>query len=204
MLTTTRQTKVIKVLIVDDSAVVRKILTEQLSGDAEIRVVGTAPDPYIARDKILSLDPDVMTLDVEMPKMDGVTFLRKLMMHHPMPVIVVSSLTPHGGQVAMEAIDAGAVEVMCKPGAAYTVGDMGEDLIAKVKAVAGIAVKRRKARERGREEHVSRLSMSKTTDKVFAIGASTGGVAAFLSMTGIGPTGAPGLGLGTLRVNIFP
>jgi len=128
--------KTIRVLIVDDSAVVRKILTQQLGQDPEIEVVGTAPDPYIARDKILALKPDVITLDIEMPRMDGITFLRKLMKQHPLPVIVVSSLTPQGGEMAMEAIDAGAVDVLCKPGAAYTVGDLGQDLVHKVKAAS--------------------------------------------------------------------
>src|SRR5210317_300419 len=100
--------KCVKVLIVDDSAIVRKILSQQLDQDPNIEVVGTAPDPFIARDKIVALNPDVLTLDVEMPRMDGITFLRKLMKHHPMPVIVVSSLTPQGGDTAMEALEAGA------------------------------------------------------------------------------------------------
>jgi len=101
--------KCIRVLVVDDSAIVRKILTQELGRHPGIEIVGTAPDPYIARDKILALNPDVLTLDVEMPRMDGITFLRKLMKHHPMPVIVLSSLTPQGGKTAMEALDAGAV-----------------------------------------------------------------------------------------------
>ena len=114
----------IRVLIVDDSAVVRKVFSTELGRSPEIEVVGTAPDPYVARDKIVQLKPDVLTLDVEMPRMDGITFLRKLMQHHPMPVIIVSSLTSQGGDLAMEALEAGAVEVMCKPGSSYTVGDI--------------------------------------------------------------------------------
>ena len=106
----------VRVLIVDDSTVVRHILARELVRDPQIQVVGTAPDPYIARDKIVELQPDVITLDVEMPRMDGVTFLRKLMHYRPMPVIIVSSLTPKGGQVALEALDAGAIDVICKPG----------------------------------------------------------------------------------------
>jgi len=98
----------IKVLIVDDSAIVRKVLTEALSAEADIEVVGTAPDPYVARDKILSLQPDVLTLDIEMPRMDGVTFLKKLMHHHPMPVIVISSLGAASSRAALDALDAGA------------------------------------------------------------------------------------------------
>ena len=123
--------KRVRVLIVDDSALVRDILMRELGRDPGIEVVGTAPDPYIARDKIVELKPDVITLDVEMPRMDGLTFLRKLMRHFPLPVIVVSSLTTQGGEIALEALDSGAVEVMCKPGAAYTVGDMSVELIDK-------------------------------------------------------------------------
>src|SRR5579875_2236012 len=90
----------IKVLIVDDSAIVRKLLTEALTGHADIEVVGTAPDPYIARDKILTLHPDVVTLDIEMPRMDGLTFLKKLARFHPIPVIVISSLAQASSQAA--------------------------------------------------------------------------------------------------------
>ena len=111
-------------LIVDDSAIVRKIFSEELSKYPDIEIVGTAPDPYVARDKIVLLKPDVVTLDIEMPRMDGITFLRKLMKHYPLPVIIVSSLTPKGGKLTLEALDIGAVEVIAKPGAAYTVGDM--------------------------------------------------------------------------------
>src|SRR4030042_4237343 len=103
--------KKIKVLIVDDSAVVRKIFSEELSKYHDIEVVGTAPDPYVARDKIVALHPDVITLDIEMPRMDGLTFLSKLMKHYPLPVIVVSSLTKKGGKLAMEALSLGALEV---------------------------------------------------------------------------------------------
>src|SRR5579863_4456870 len=105
-----------RVLIVDDSAIVRKILSDALGGEPDIEVAGTAPDPYVARDKILSLQPDVLTLDIEMPRMDGLTFLKKLMHFHAMPVIVISSLAQHSCRVAMEALEAGAVEVLAKPG----------------------------------------------------------------------------------------
>ena len=133
----------IRVLIVDDSAMVRKIFTEELARDPEIEVVGSAPDPYVARDKIVSLKPDVITLDIEMPRMDGLTFLRKLMRHYPLPTIIVSSLTARGGELALEALQAGAVEVMCKPGAAYTVGDMSVELRDKIKAAACVNVQKR-------------------------------------------------------------
>ena len=120
--------KDIKVLVVDDSAIVRKIFTEELSKEPGMEVVGTAPDPYVARDKIVKMKPDVVTLDIEMPRMDGITFLKKLMKYYPLPVIIVSSLTQKGGKLALEAVESGAVEVLSKPGAAYSVGDMKQQL----------------------------------------------------------------------------
>src|SRR5438105_11276383 len=112
----------IRVLIVDDSAIVRKILSEALAAEPDLEVVGTAPDPYVARDKILSLNPDVLTLDIEMPRMDGLTFLKKLMQARPMPVVVVSSLGQTSSRAALEAMQYGAVEVLAKPGGPYSVG----------------------------------------------------------------------------------
>ncbi len=162
-------------LVVDDSAVVRQIFGRELSRAPGIVVAGTAPDPYVARDKIVKLKPDVITLDIEMPRMDGITFLRKLMKHYPLPVIVVSSLTPAGGELALEALDAGAVEVMSKPGASYTVGDMSVQLIDKIKAAARVKVARRGSELPRRARRTSRLAMTRTTNKVVAIGASTGG-----------------------------
>ena len=118
----------IRVLVVDDSAIVRKVFTEELSREPGIEVVGTAPDPYVARDKIVHLKPDVVTLDIEMPRMDGLTFLRKLMRYYPLPVIIVSSLTPKGSELALEALASGALEVISKPTSAYSVGDMSVQL----------------------------------------------------------------------------
>ena len=189
----------IKVLIVDDSAVVRKVLAEQLKRDRRIEVVGTAPDPYIARDKILALKPDVLTLDIEMPRMDGITFLRKLMKHHPLPVIIVSSLTPQGGEMAMEALDAGAVEVMCKPGAAYSVGDMAEELIYKIKAASCARISR-SIKSKPAAKPPTRYALTKTTNQIFAIGASTGGVEALTTVLTAMPANAPG----TLIVQHMP
>ncbi|MCC7265376.1 MAG: chemotaxis response regulator protein-glutamate methylesterase [Candidatus Latescibacteria bacterium] len=180
----------IRVLIIDDSAVVRQIFSQELARDREIEVVGTAPDPYVGRDKIVQLKPDVVTLDVEMPRMDGITFLRKLMKHYPLPVIVVSSLTAHGGDMAMEALEAGAVEVMCKPGAAYTVGDMSQELIAKIKAVARVQVQRTNGATAAAAP--ARLALTHTTDKVVAIGASTGGTEALRAVLERFPAEAPG------------
>jgi two-component system chemotaxis response regulator CheB len=170
--------------------VVRQIFSQELARDREIEVVGTAPDPYVGRDKIVQLKPDVVTLDVEMPRMDGITFLRKLMKHYPLPVIVVSSLTAHGGDMAMEALEAGAVEVMCKPGAAYTVGDMSQELIAKIKAVARVQVRRTNGATAAAAP--ARLALTHTTDKVVAIGASTGGTEALRAVLERFPAEAPG------------
>ncbi len=185
---------VTKVLVVDDSAVVRQILSQELARDPEIEIVGTAPDPYVARDKIVYLQPDVLTLDIEMPRMDGITFLKKLMRHYPLPVIVVSSLTAKGGDLAMEALDAGAVDVMCKPGASYTVGDMSVELIDKIKAAAHVDIKRRAkmiAEAPPRQEPPS--AMTRTTNKVVAIGSSTGGTQALQAILTRMPPNAPGI-----------
>jgi two-component system chemotaxis response regulator CheB len=187
----------IRVLIVDDSAVVRQILEKELKKDPHIEVVGTAPDPYVARDKIVRLKPDVLTLDIEMPRMDGITFLRRLMHYAPMPVVIVSSLTAKGGALAMEALDAGAVEVMCKPGASYSVGDMAIEIIEKIKAAAQVRVEKRETGAVGDLQRatgaVQRLSMTQTTNKVLAIGTSTGGTEALRRILPRLPGNAPGI-----------
>ncbi len=185
----------IRVLIVDDSAVVRKIFTAELGRDPGIEIVGTAPDPYVARDKIVALEPDVITLDVEMPRMDGISFLRRLMKHHPVPTIVVSSLTSHGGELAMEALDAGAIDVMCKPGAAYSVGDMSAELIDKIK---GAAQAKRIKLPTGIVAGTigpQKLSLTKTTNKVIAIGASTGGTQALQAVLTAMPRNTAGIAI---------
>jgi two-component system chemotaxis response regulator CheB len=190
----------IKVLVVDDSAIVRKILTEQLNQHRGIEVVGTAPDPYVARDKIMALDPDVLTLDVEMPRMDGITFLGKLMKSHPMPVIVLSSLTPKGGKTAMEALSAGAIEVMCKPGAAYSVGKTCDELVEKIRAASRAKMDKYVSTQTQDVVPTERLNMVETTNKIIAIGASTGGVQALSSVLPFLPADAPG----TLVVQHMP
>jgi two-component system chemotaxis response regulator CheB len=126
----------IRVLVIDDSATVRRMVTDALSSDPGIEVVDTAMDPYIAKEKIIALKPDVLTLDLEMPRMDGLTFLRILMERRPLPVVIMSSLTQPGSQKAMEAMQLGAVEVLGKPGSSYSIGDLGPQLIEKVKAAA--------------------------------------------------------------------
>ena len=182
----------IKVLIVDDSAIVRKVLSKELDRNPAIEIVGTAPDPYIARDKIMALNPDVLILDVEMPRMDGITFLGKLMSSRPMPVIIFSSLTPKGGKVAMEALEVGAVDVICKPGAAYSVGDACKELADKVKAAARANMARLIEKPAQAAVKTKRLHMTETTNKIFAIGASTGGVQALSCVLSSFPANAPG------------
>ena len=190
----------IRVLIVDDSAIVRKILSQQLEQHEGIEVVGTAPDPFVARDKIVALSPDVLTLDVEMPRMDGITFLGKLMKHKPMPVIVLSSLTPKGGKTAMEALSAGAIEVMCKPGPAYSVGDTCDELVEKIKAASRAKMDKYVSVQPQSVSPVKRLNMTETTNKIIAIGASTGGVQALSSVLPYLPADSPG----TLVVQHMP
>lgn len=185
----------IKVLIIDDSAMIRKVFETELSKDPEIEVVGTAPDPIVGRDKIVYLRPDVITLDIEMPRMDGLTFLAKLMKHYPLPVVIVSSLAKRGGDVAMKAMELGAVEVISKPGTAYSVGDMSEQLIEKVKAAAKVKVFKTidDSRISSKEENralISSLTV-KTTNKIVAIGASTGGTEALREVITRLPSNAP-------------
>ncbi|OGI02649.1 MAG: chemotaxis response regulator protein-glutamate methylesterase [Candidatus Melainabacteria bacterium GWF2_37_15] len=171
----------IKVLIIDDSAMVRKIFTTELAKDPEIDVVGSAPDPFIGRDKIVELKPDVIVLDIEMPRMDGLTFLEKLMKHHPMPVIIVSSLAKSGCEVALRALELGAAEVMAKPGASYSVGDMSVQLAEKIKAVSKINTRRLSSGVSFQPVSTpvqKTAAMLRTTNKIIAIGASTGGTEA--------------------------
>ena len=138
----------IRVLVVDDSAMVRKLVSDALKHDPEIEVVGTAVDPYVARDKIIALKPDVLTLDIEMPRMDGLTFLKIVMAQHPLPVIIMSSLSQRGSDYALEALRLGAFDVLAKPGGPYSFGDLGPQLIARIKATAGARIRSVKSAER--------------------------------------------------------
>jgi two-component system chemotaxis response regulator CheB len=185
--------KPITVLIIDDSALVRKMLTEILQTDPGIEVVGTAVDPYDAREKIKKLNPDVLTLDVEMPKMDGVTFLDNLMRLHPMPVVMVSSLTEKGADVTLRALELGAVDFVNKPkiDIAHSLDQYTDEIISKLKNAAGS-----KVTALTRRTHKNRPSVDKklsadaiigkqrnsnhftTTESIIAIGASTGGTEA--------------------------
>jgi two-component system, chemotaxis family, protein-glutamate methylesterase/glutaminase len=125
----------VRLLVVDDSAVARTMITESLAGDTDIEVIATAIDPYVAREKILALNPDVMTLDIEMPRMDGLTFLKLIMRHRPMPVVVLSSATVEGSAKALEALQSGAVDVVCKPDGPFTFTESAA-LAQKIKAAA--------------------------------------------------------------------
>jgi len=188
----------IKVLIVDDSAVVRNILTQGLGKFPDLNIVGTAPDPFVARDKIIQLKPDVLTLDVEMPRMDGITFLEKLMKSHPLPVIILSTLTPAGCETALRAFDLGAIEVMQKPelDVSYKLNEMintlYEKIIASSHAKINLNVHKRTAKSQGKS-FVNQTAMVKTTDKIVAIGASTGGTEAIRSILPMLPPTFPGI-----------
>jgi two-component system chemotaxis response regulator CheB len=184
--------KKIKVLIVDDSAVVRKIFSEELSKYSDIEVVGSAPDPFVARDKIISLNPDVITLDVEMPRMDGLTFLRKLMKYYPLPAIIVSSLTHKGGKLTLEAMEIGAVDVIAKPGGSYTVGNMSSQLAEKIRVAARAKIVRRET-DVSAPGNTPIKALAQTSHKVIAIGASTGGTEALKNVLTRLPANSPGI-----------
>jgi two-component system, chemotaxis family, protein-glutamate methylesterase/glutaminase len=184
----------IRILIVDDSALVRHTLTAIFSRDRSFTVVGTAKDPFEAREKIRSLSPDVLTLDVEMPRMDGITFLRNLMRLRPMPVVMVSSLTTLGADVSLEALEVGAVDFVAKPslGTAEGLQELAEEICSKVRAAAGARVQPlREPRTSLPAQAKRRGSMLATTDRIIAIGASTGGTEAIARILEAFPPDAP-------------
>ncbi len=195
----------IRVLIVDDSALVRQLLTKMLDSDPQIEVVGTAQDPYVAREKIKALNPDVLTLDVEMPKMDGVTFLSNLMRLRPMPVVMVSSLTEKSAEVTLRALELGAVDFVSKPkiDLAHTLEEYRDEILAKVKMAAHTRLRLREPAQMI-ENIPPRLSADavlkrespqhfRTTDRLIAIGASTGGTEAIKEVLMRMPPDAPGI-----------
>ena len=190
--------KRIKVLIVDDSALVRRMLTEMLSSDPSITVLGAAHDAYDAREKIKALNPDVLTLDVEMPRMDGVTFLRNLMRLRPMPVIMVSSLTEKGAEVTLDALSIGAVDYLPKPkiDLAATLADYKEELIAKVKAAASARLRATTTTSASADAVLAKRDPQRqlrTTERIIAIGASTGGTEAIKEVLIRLPPDTPGI-----------
>lgn len=185
----------IKVLVVDDSALVRKILTQELSKHKDIEVVGSAVDPYVARDKIYTLRPDVLTLDIEMPRMDGLSFLEKLMKYYPMPVVIVSSLTPKNSEMSIKALELGAVDVVCKPGSAFSTQNITEKLAISIRAAAQAKVlKKTSETAKNDERKVIKAPINIiTTHKIIAIGASTGGTTAIEAVVRYLPSTMPGI-----------
>jgi two-component system chemotaxis response regulator CheB len=184
-------TRKIKVLVVDDSALVRQILVRVLNAAPDVIVVGTASDPFMARDRIKELNPDVLTLDVEMPRMDGLTFLANLMRLRPMPVVMVSSLTDQGAETTLKALELGAIDFVSKPkiDIAGTLANFGEEILGKIRIAAGARVIARSAlvtpgRVAPKYSADAVLPanvgarMLRTTDRIIAIGASTGGTEA--------------------------
>lgn len=194
--------KKIKVLVVDDSAVVRKVLTKIISSDPDIEVIGAAGDPFIAAQRMAEIAPDVITLDIEMPKMDGLTFLSKIMSQHPVPVVIISSLAGSGSESALKALEYGAVEIIQKPeiGTKEFLEDSGVFICDAIKSAAS-------AKLRPHRAHLpisGRLSadavmprptkaMIQTTEKVIVVGASTGGTEALKVMLGAMPVDCPGI-----------
>lgn len=198
--------KPIRVLIVDDSALVRQILTQIINAQSDMEVAGTASDPYVARQRIKQLDPDVLTLDVEMPKMDGVTFLENLMRLRPMPVIMVSSLTELGAEVTLRALELGAVDFVAKPRTdiAGSLRNYGEEIVSKVRTAARARVGRLNLGRRP-QAVVPKYTADavigarptprrfRTTDRMIAIGASTGGTEAIKTVLVAMPPDAPAI-----------
>ncbi|MBT4265348.1 MAG: chemotaxis response regulator protein-glutamate methylesterase, partial [Deltaproteobacteria bacterium] len=196
----------IKVLIVDDSAVVRQTLEKVLSSDREIEVVGTAPDPYAAAKKMKTLVPDVITLDVEMPRMDGITFLKKIMSQHPIPVVICSSLTGKGSETALKALEYGAVEIIHKPlvGTKQFIEESNILICDVVKAAAqtrkGRTLKKTTVIEPTKKlsadvilQKADKKAMVQTTERVVVVGASTGGTEALRVFLEALPYNSPGI-----------
>jgi two-component system chemotaxis response regulator CheB len=180
----------IRVLVVDDSAIVRKTLSRLIDSEPDMEVVGTAPNPYIARDKLVKLKPDVMTLDIEMPKMDGITFLNKVMHYFPVPTIIVSSVTSKGCSTSMKALELGAVSVIPKPSESYSIDSIEHILINNIRAAQKVKVKKLKGEQK--KDTVKPFHIT-TTDKIIAIGASTGGTEAVRTVLEMLPANSPGI-----------
>jgi two-component system chemotaxis response regulator CheB len=185
----------IKVLIVDDSALMRQLLTNILNSDPDLTVVGTAGDPFVAREKILALNPDLLTLDIEMPRMDGLTFLEKLMRGHPMPVVMISSLTSKGADTTLRALSLGAIDYIAKPKIDVSNGtiEKADEIISCVKAAAGAKVRCAKLTTPTRNAVAGKTYHFSATHKVVAVGASTGGTEALRELLSPLPADFPGI-----------
>lgn len=194
----------IRVLIVDDSAVIRKLLEKIFSSAPDIEVVGTAADPYIARDKLVALKPDVMTLDVEMPRMDGISFLEKVMQHFPTRTIIFSSLAKTGSETYLRALEAGAIEILEKPSidVSQTLEVLGASILEKVRAVAKARINPiKKVVTPGTPvKKAAPTSLARTTHQLIAVASSTGGTEALKVFLSGMPTDIPG----TLVVQHMP
>lgn len=194
--------KKIKVLIVDDSVLIRKVLTEILASEPNIEVIGTASDPYIAREKIKQLNPDVITLDIEMPKMDGITFLKNLMRLRPMPVVMISTLTQQGAPATLEALELGAVDYVGKPSNhdSQSLSQYKDTIIEKVIAASGANVRRLEQQSQRFREDAGAETQAKSrptrrlkirSDYIIAVGASTGGTEAIRELLATLPVDTP-------------
>ncbi len=168
----------VRVLIVDDSAIVRKLLADAIRGEPDMQVVAVASDPFMARDMILQHEPDVVTLDIEMPRMDGLTFLRRLMEHHPLPVIIVSSVTQAGSAASVDALRSGAIDVLAKPGGPQSVGQLAERLKRRIRALRSGPPVRLARRIAPVDAATLQAPTGRRMSGLILIGASTGGTQA--------------------------
>ena len=193
------QNKIIKLLIVDDSAVDRQVISRLLSKYKNIKVIGTAVDPYFARDKIVKLKPDVITLDINMPKMDGLSFLERLMKYYPMPVVVFSSFTPKESDIALKAMDLGAMKVLCKPGAENNIQNVYQELAEAIQSAGSTRINKYEGASRPAVSSYKRdkadIISTQTGNKVIAVGASTGGTVAIDALLCAMPVNTPGMAI---------
>jgi two-component system chemotaxis response regulator CheB len=190
--------KMIKVMIVDDSATVRAGLSKIINKQQNMEVIAVAPDAYVARDKLAILNPDVICLDIEMPKLDGISFLKKIMQYKPIPVIMVSSLTQRGAQITMDALNAGAVDFVAKNDQFLSSlsNDFEKELILKIEKVSAIPVSKLKKtilNNSVKPTSVKNYNIKSTTQKIIAIGASTGGTMAIEELLSLFPANVPGI-----------
>ncbi len=185
----------LKILVVDDSSVIRSLLTQILSSDPEIEVVGTAPDPYIARDKLVALKPDLMTLDIEMPKMDGITFLEKVMEFFPTRVVIISSLSQKGSALALRALELGAIDVIEKPSmdVARSIESARQEWLTRIKSAARAKLLARSSLPQPKPVARKSTALSRTTHQVVAIASSTGGTEALKAVIPQLPSDFPGI-----------